>query len=55
MMTFSSVGGFSGGVEGADHAAHAGAGDDVYGDVVFFEPLKRADLAEPERSATAEG
>ena len=43
------------GVEGADHAAHAGAGDDVYGDVVFFEPLERADLGESERAAAAEG
>lgn len=32
-------GGAAGGVEGADQAAHAGAGDRINGDVILFQPL----------------
>jgi hypothetical protein len=49
------VDGFAGGVEGADHAAHAGSGDHVDGDVVLLEPLEDADLGHGEGSAAAEG
>lgn len=52
---FEAVDGDAGGVEGADHAAHAGSGDDVDGDVVLFEPLEDADFGEGEGAAATEG
>ena len=41
----------AGGVEAADEAAHAGAGDEVDGDAVAFEPFDDADVAESEGPA----
>ncbi len=49
------VGGVAGGVESADDGAHAGAGDDVDGDVMIVKPLQDADLAHGLRAASAEG
>ena len=43
------------GVERADHAAHAGSGDDVDGDMVLFKPLEDADLRQGKSAAAAEG
>jgi hypothetical protein len=39
-------GGHAGGVEAADEAAHAGAGDEVDGDAVTFEPFDDADVGQ---------
>jgi hypothetical protein len=47
--------GFAGGVEAADEAAHAGAGEVVDGDVVFFKPFEDADVGFAERAAAFEG
>lgn len=47
--------GLAGGVEGTDHAAHAGARDHINGDVVLFEPLEDSDLGEAESASAAEG
>ena len=49
------VGGVAGGIECADDGAHAGAGDDVDGDVMIVKPLQDADLAHGLRAASAEG
>ena len=51
---FEAIDGSSGGVERADHAAHAGAGDDIDRDVVFFKPLEHADLGEGKGAAATE-
>jgi hypothetical protein len=47
--------GLTGGVEAADEAAHAGAGQVVDGDVVLFEPFQNADVGFAERAAAFEG
>ncbi len=52
---FEAIDGCADGVECADHASHAGAGDDVDGDVVLLEPLEDADLREGEGTAAAQG
>src|ERR1035438_8126069 len=45
----------SGGVKPADQSAHAGSGNSVDGDAVFFKPLKDADVREAEGAATFQG
>lgn len=45
----------TGSPEGADVGAHAGAGDAVDGDIVFFEDLDDADIGEGLGSAGGEG
>ncbi len=49
------LGRFSGGVERREDGAHAGAGDDIDGDVMFFKPLQYADFRHGERAAAAHG
>lgn len=48
-------GGAAGGVEAADEAAHAGAGDVVDGDAVLLEPFEDADMGDAEGAAAFEG
>ncbi len=45
------VGGAAGGVEAADEAAHAGADDEVDGDVMLLEIVDDADVGEAECSS----
>src|ERR1700747_92409 len=45
---------FSGGVETADQAAHAGASDVVNRNVMVVEPLQNADVSEAQRAAAFE-
>ena len=45
----------AGGIDPADQAAHAGAGDVVHGNVVLFHPGNDPTCARPERSAALEG
>ena len=42
------------GVEAADQSAHAGAGDEIDGDVMLFKILDDADVRQAERAAAAE-
>ena len=49
------LGGVAGGVERGKDGAHGGAGDDVDGDVVLFEPLDGADFGEGDGRAAAKG
>ena len=43
-----------GGIQAADHRAHAGAGDGVDGNVVFLEHLEHADVRGAARAAARE-
>lgn len=49
------LGGVASGVERGDEGTHAGAGDGVDGDAVFFKPAQDADFAEGEGAAATEG
>src|ERR1700677_93099 len=42
------------GIHHADNATHAGSGNAVDGDVIFFQPLQHSDLGHAKRTATAE-
>ena len=44
----------AGGIRAADEAAHAGAGDEIDGDAMFFEPAEHADVGEAAGAAAAE-
>ena len=41
----------AGGIEASDKGTHAGAGEAVDGDVVFFHPLQDADVGQAERAS----
>ena len=49
------LGRFAGGVERGEDGAHAGAGDDVDGDVMLLHPGERADFGHGERAAATHG